>query len=512
MEGLLLRIPLDVPPGLNSDDTALASSPAWADGSNVRFRLGKAQVIGGWESVTTDLLSGVCRAVLVWTDNAATLNIAFGTHSHLQLWQGGQLFDITPTSGFTAGAVDGTGTDGYGAGGYGVGGYGEPSVVDYYPLTWSLAPYGQTLMANPRGQTIFQWSNATGTPAAAVTNAPANVTYMLVARDFVFALGCNQEVGGAFNPLCIRHSGVRQATNWTTDSSSASTAREYILPGGGRIVAGREVGRSILVWTSHSLYLGTYVGQIGQVWRFDKVGDKCGLIGPNAAVIVGSTAFWISPDRQFHSYTVGGSVLPVACPIREDFADNLAYSQSDKIVASSCAQYSEVRFDYPDSRDGYENSRYIALCVEGPDAGSWHRGQMARTAMVDAGPSSYPCAVTYEGAVYWHERGKSADGAVIDWFIESADIYLDENMTVMARSFWPDIADQVGGVDLTLTTRMFPQGEGTVFGPHSMAAGLDKVDFKATGRLYRVKFSGSSAPTSARLGLGIFDVELRGRK
>src|SRR3954465_2269201 len=104
-----MRIPLAPPPGLNGDDTSFAGSGRWADGSNVRFRLGRAQVIGGWESLMASPLTGVCRAVLPWTDNSAVLNIAFGTHSKLQLWQGGVLFDVTPTSGFAPGAIDGAG-------------------------------------------------------------------------------------------------------------------------------------------------------------------------------------------------------------------------------------------------------------------------------------------------------------------------------------------------------------------------------------------------------------------
>lgn len=509
----MTRVSLDFPPGINTDDTTFAATPSWSNGSNVRFRSGQPQVIGGWEAVIDTALTGVCRSVFCWADNSNTLNLGFGTHSKLQLWQGGVLYDITPSSGFTAGQIDGTGSTGFGTGAFGIGGYGSPSATDYFPLTWSLGAYGQTLIANPRNQTIFQWSNVTATPAAAVTNAPANVTYALVApQRQIFALGCNQESGGTFNPLCIRHSGVGTPTVWTTTASDASTSREYILPGGGRIVAGRVVGKSILVWTNHALFLGTYVGQLNQVWRFDRVGDHCGLIGPGAAVVLGYTAYWISPDRQFHAYTLGGSVSSVTCPIREDFADNLAASQGDKIVASSNAEYNEIRWDYPDSRDGYENSRYIAVCVEGPDAGSWYKGEMARTAMVDAGPSSYPCGVTYAGAIYWHEKGKSADGSALSWFIESADTYLDENVLMLVRGFWPDFSDQVGPISLTLYTRQYPQGDVTTYGPVSIASGDDKVDFKASGRLYRVKFSGSSAPTSARLGRMTFDAQPRGRK
>lgn len=479
----------------------------------MRPRLGKMQAIGGFESVTQTLLTGVCRAVLTWTDNDATLNIAFGTHNALQLYQGGMVYDITPASGFTAGAVDGSGSSGYGTGGYGVGGYGSPSTTDYFPLTWSLAAFGQTLMASPRNQSIFQWSNNTAAKAVAVANAPANVTYMLVApQRQVFALGCNEEVSGDFNPLCIRHSDVGDPTGWSTIASSSSTSREYVLPGGGRIVAGRVMGRNILIWTSDALWLGTYVGQVTQVWRFDQVGTKCGLAGPAAAAIAGSSAFWPSPDRQFHAYSLNGFVSPVECPIREDFAENLAASQSDKIVASSISEYAEVRFDYPDGRDGYENSRYVALSVGGSDIGKWYRGVMARTATVDAGPSLYPCYVTYGGNVYWHEKGHSADGAAFSWRIKSAAIYFDENVVMLARSCWPDIAQQIGPVNLTITSQTYPQGDEVTVGPMTLAPGQDRVDFQASGRLFAMELSGNSSPTDARIGRMTFDVKARGRK
>lgn len=447
-----------------------------------------------------------------WTDNDNTLNIGLGTHATLELYQGGALYDITPSSGFTAGQINGTGSTGWGTGGYGVGGYGEPSVTDYFPLTWDLAALGQTLIASPRNQPIFQWSNNTATPAARLTNCPDNVTAMIVARDFVFALGCNEEVSGTFNPLCIRHSGVRTPTAWSTIATSASTSREYILPGGGRIVSGREIGRSILIWTNHGLWLGTYVGTINKIWQFDQVGRNCGLIGPKAAVIKGSTAYWISPDRQFYSYSLGGAVQSIACPIREAFADNLAASQGDKVVAATVSEYDEVWWFYPDGRDGYENSRYVAVPVAGPDLGAWHRGELARTAGIDAGPSAYPCFVTYEGNIYWHEKGNSADGGVRSWSIRSSDTALDEERSVLIRGAWPDIADQTGPVNLTIYGRQYPQGDQTTHGPYAMAPGLDKVDFKVSAKFVSIEFSGASAPSEARIGRLTFDVKLRGRK
>ena len=504
-----MRIPLQLSPGLWGDDTTHAAEGRWADGSNVRFRLGLPQVIGGWESLTAERLTGVCRGVFPWTDNAGVLNIGFGTHSNLQVWRGGELFDVTPALGFTAGAVDGAGSAGYGTGAYGMGGYGLPSVTDYFPLTWSFGAWGQHLLASPRHQTIFAWTNDTAQKAQPLANAPANVTHMLVAPlnggYQVFALGCNEEVSGVFNPLCIRHSSIRKNTEWST-SAPGSTAREYVLTGGGRIVAGRMCGPYMLVWTGDALFLGSFVGALNQPWRFDRVGRNCGLIGPNAAVVVGQQAFWVSPDRQFYRYGLGGQPEAIPCPIRRDFAEELAASQGDKVFASSNSEFSEVRFDYPDRRDGYENSRYLALALSGPDAGAWHRGVMARTAFVDAGPSAYPIGVAFDGSVFFHEKGRSADGGRFEWFIESADAALDPERTFLVRELWPDFKDQVGPVTARLSARMTPQGPGQTVEAPPMAAGSAKADLLVSGRLFRVRFSGDSAPTACRIGKPVFDV------
>ncbi|MBW8812519.1 MAG: hypothetical protein JF588_03750 [Caulobacterales bacterium] len=504
-----MKIPLELPPGLNGDDTSYGAAGRWADGSNVRFRLGRPETIGGWERLMSEPLTGVCRAVFPWTDNGGVLNVAFGTHSKLQLWRGGALFDVTPASGFAAGAIDGAGSAGYGTGGYGVGGYGLSSALDYFPLTWSFGAWGQQLLASPRNQTIFAWTNNTAQPAQALANAPANVTHMLVAPQDggyqVFALGCNEEVSGVFNPLCIRHSSIRNNTEWST-SASGSTAREYVLTGGGRIVAGRMCGPYMLVWTGDALFLGAFVGALNQPWRFERVGRNCGLIGPNAAVVVGQTAFWASPDRQFYRYSPGGQPEPVTCPIRRDFAEELAASQGDKVVASSNAEFAEVRFDYPDRRDGYENSRFLAVAVDGPDAGAWHRGQMARTAFVDAGPSAYPIGAAFDGSVFLHEKGRSADGSSFAWFVETADTYLDPERTLLVRGLWPDFKDQIGPVTVRLAARLHPQDSGQPPAAVAMAPGEPKADLLASGRVFRIRFSGESAPTGCRIGKPVFDV------
>ncbi|HMO44110.1 MAG TPA: hypothetical protein PKB04_12500, partial [Phenylobacterium sp.] len=171
--------------------------------------------------------------------------------------------------------------------------------------------------------------------------------------------------------------------------------------------------------------------------------------------------------------------------------------------------FDEMRFDYPDRRDGVENSRYLTLSLQD---GAWSRGLMARSALVDAGPQENPVGAAPDGALYWHERGRSADGAALSWFIESADQYLDPDRTLMVRSLWPDLADQTGAAALTLKGRLTPQGPERTYGPYALAPGQPRVDLRATGRLFRLRLSGQGAPTGGRLGAPMFDVAPAGNR
>ena len=136
---------------------------------------------------------------------------------------------------------------------------------------------------------------------------------------------------------------------------------------------------------------------------------------------------------------------------------------------------------------------------------------MGRTAIVDAGPSAYPIAVTFAGQVYHHEKGHSADGQPFAWFIESADSYLDPAACLLAREVWPDFQGQQGPVTVTVTARGHPQDTAFAVSAAALAPGDAKADLRVSGRLFRVRFSGASAPTACRIGQPIFDVASTGR-
>lgn len=91
-----MRFLLKYPPGIVTDDTTLAKGGRYVDASMVRFVRGQPETVNGWERVFRTSLEGVCRNSLTWIDNAGRVNLAFGTHTNLYVWRGGQLIDITP--------------------------------------------------------------------------------------------------------------------------------------------------------------------------------------------------------------------------------------------------------------------------------------------------------------------------------------------------------------------------------------------------------------------------------
>ena len=498
-----MRIPFLPPPGIVSDDTTFSSEGRYADGSNVRFWNGRPQTIGGWTTYVRTPLTGVCRSVLSWMDMTGLRNtVVFGTHSNLQVFSGGGLYDITPT-GLAPGLVDSAGGSGYGASTYSREGYGEPATSGYYLRTWSLANWGNNLVANPIGGGLYYWDGDTSNPATIVSTAPEQINSILVTPERqVLAFGCNEEVSSAFNTMCIRGSDLEDYTDWTT--TAANNAFEHILEGSGRIVTARMFGSYVAVWTESSVYIGQFIGDPGQTYRFDLVATNCGLIGQNAVTVINQVAYWITPDGQFYAWAIGNPPAPIRCPIRSDFRDNLDPSQVSKIVCTGLGAFNEVWWFYPDTRDGNENSRYLAYSITD---GTWFRGQMARTAAVDSGAVPNPLMVTPGGVVYSHEFGASADGAPLAYFIETADQYLNEAQEwIMLRGIWPDFEDQQGPVNITVNVRPYPQSAATTKGPYALSPGMQRRDFLASGRVVSVRFDGNSSPAYIRFGKPSFDV------
>ena len=385
-----MQVAVDLPAGLNSNSTPYSTQQSYRDADKVRFLQGRAEVIGGWEAVSKSYIPGACRDILPWKDNIGQELICYGSSQGLYVLQSGNIHDITPSD-VAPGSVDGTQGPGWGSGAWGVGAWGLSSTPgNYGPRTWSLSNFGQAVVANPRNGSIYMWNNDVTQKAVIVANAPTEVAFTMVSQERqILAFGCNQSADGVYNPLAFRCSDVDG--NYTTWAITAqNNADEVILPSGGELVAACQWGPDLAVWTQAGLYRGTFVGNTNQVWRFDAVDGAAGLLGPNAAVVIGQTAFWLGRDEQLYACTLGQAPQVVECPIRTDSLAHIAPAQGDKVILSYVSAANELRIDYPDARDGApgtENSRYLSMHIV---SGAWSRGTQSRTAMTHGGPIQWP--------------------------------------------------------------------------------------------------------------------------
>ena len=235
-----MRIALELAPGTVSDETNYSATGSYIDNKNVRFWRGKPETIGGWTAFTDDVLTGICRGVLPWSDRFGRVNVAFGTNTHLFVSRLGEMADITP-SGLLDGTVDTTLYDGgYGSAGYGRGAY-DVGLVEETARSWSLVNWGEALIASPSGGGIYLWENDLTADATVIAAAPSAVNRVLVtATRQVCAIGCPEEVSNAYNPMCIRFSDIEDYDEWT--SAPDNNAYEYIVPGGGSVIDGRVFG------------------------------------------------------------------------------------------------------------------------------------------------------------------------------------------------------------------------------------------------------------------------------
>jgi hypothetical protein len=472
------------------------------------------QPIGGWETIFTDQLDGKCRGMHQWTDNAGVTCYAFATNTKLYIYRGGALYDVTPASGFTAGAEDGTGGAGWGTGGWSDGEWGVESSSATFALTWSLDNWGEDLLANPRGQTIFRLvlADLLATPttkAVAITNAPNECGFMLVADEQrqVIAYSCSEEVSGTLNPRAVRFSDAEDLTDWTT--ATDNLAGEYITSGSGVIVGAVELADAILILTDSTAYLQQFTGDFSQPWRFDRISDRCGLAGPNAVTAAGNVAYWIAEDGTFWRYGLGGTPSRLITPVVATLNDDMDTLQREKIYATTRNQFQEVIWFYPTVGTG-ENAEYLSFNTQTEE---WGKGDLARTAAIDAGPSDYPIAVDPNGCVFWHELNRTANGGAINWRAESGYIRLgDGDRSFTIKGSFPDFQDQEGPVMLTLTAYERPQGAATDTAMVTLTADQAQADFFVTGRYIKIKYSGETGPTFARFGTITMDMTARGRR
>ena len=425
--------------------------------------------------------------------------------------------DITTTAAETSASAGGditinrlleTGTSisqpgfGWSAGTYGLSTYGTPRTTSNIVVEvtqWSLATWGEDMLANRRGGRIYHWDATNGPEVRSVlvTASPSVNNSILVTPDsqFAISLGCTNEAG-AYDPLLVRWSSQENFNDWT--ASATNTAGSNPLSTGSRIIGGMHSRQAVMIWTDTATHTMQYVGG-PFVFRFRHIGDNTGLIAPHAAAEFNGIPFWMG-DTNFFVWQ-GGAVQTLDCTVRRYIFDDLNWDQRDKIFAGINSEFNEITWLYP-SVNSLECDRYVSY---NPLENYWVYGTGKFTTWSDTGIFDNIITGGSDSYLYNNEPVGvyTADGDLLSSFIESASFEIDSgNQMMMIRRLIPDVSiSDPGQVKFTIKTKRYPQAsEETVKGPFVIQPGTEKVDFRARGRQANIKIDCSTAGVAWKYG------------
>ena len=313
-------------------------------------------------------------------------------------------------------------------------GWGQPATVGIgvQLRLWSHSPFGEDLIFNPRGTSLFYWANAAsastfnraqllGPSATIVTksgsvttdsNCPTVANFVMVsdASRFVIAYGCNDYGSVIQDPLLVRWSDQESFATWTPAiTNQAGSTR---LSHGSQIVTAMQTRQEILVLTDTTIYSMQYLGP-PFVWGFQIMGDNISIAGPNAVATANNITYWMGTDK-FYMYA--GRVQTLPCTLREYVYNDINLEQSYQFCSGTNEGYSEIWWHYCSSNSTVINRYIIYNYLENSwYYGDWNNYQgvsQGRTAWLDSSLRAFPMAITYgvtggstNAQLLYHEDG-----------------------------------------------------------------------------------------------------------
>ena len=326
---------------------------------------------------------------------------------------------------------------------------------------WSHDNFGEDLLINPRDGGVYLWdkTNGAGTRAVEVStvtgasDAPTVAKQILVSDSdrHVIAFGTNTIGTSVQDNLLIRFSDQESAVNWTP--TTTNTAGSLKIGSGSRFVTALQTKREILVWTDTSLHSMTFIGP-PFTFGIQQLASNITIIGPNAAVAVEDTVFWMGRDN-FYVYNGATSQLP--CNVKEKVFFDFNTDEEDKVFAGVNSNFNEIWWFYP-SASATENDSYV---IYNYGEKLWYYGTLSRTAWLDRGIKEFPIA-TGSNYLFNHEKGYDDDGSAMTSEIESSQMDIAEGeQFIFINRIIPDLTFNGStasspGADFTLKTRNFP--------------------------------------------------------
>ena len=420
---------------------------------------------------------------------------------------------------------------GWGAGTWSAGTWNTPRTSSQITLDarlWSINNWGEDLIITQKDGGTYEWDTSGGMTdnrATVIANAPTNSTLSLVSTEtrHVVCMGTETTIGdiATQDKMFIRWSDQEDYNQWTPNVTNSAGSQR--IAGGSEIRCARPAKGTILVWTDTTMQSMSFIGP-PFIFGFRQLGNDCGAVGLNSAMVIDDVAYWMS-DGQFFRYA--GSVQEIPCPILNHVFEDINKTQYAQVYAAQNSEFSEVTWYYCSSSSD-QNDRYV---IYNYLENSWYFGTMDRSTYQDNGVELNPLATEYlstsnastistingltEGRslIYAQESGVDADGSALTAYIQSGDGDIADGETFsFINKVIPDFQNQSGNTVITLSVKDYPNDTATVGETLTVNNTTRFVNTRIRGRQSNIKIQNNNIGDNWRFGTLRVNIKQDGKR
>jgi len=420
---------------------------------------------------------------------------------------------------------------GWGAGTWSAGTWNTPRTSSQITLDarlWSINNWGEDLIITQKDGGTYEWDTSGGMTdnrATVIANAPTNSTLSLVSTEtrHVVCMGTETTIGdiATQDKMFIRWSDQENYNQWTPNVTNSAGSQR--IAGGSEIRCARPAKGTILVWTDTTMQSMSFIGP-PFIFGFRQLGNDCGAVGLNSAMVIDDVAYWMS-DGQFFRYA--GSVQEIPCPILNHVFEDINKTQYAQVYAAQNSEFSEVIWYYCSS-SADQNDRYV---IYNYLENSWYFGTMDRSTYQDNGVELNPLATEYlstsnastistingltEGRslIYAQESGVDADGSALTAYIQSGDGDIADGETFsFINKVIPDFQNQTGNTVITLSVKDYPNDTATVGETLTVNNTTRFVNTRIRGRQSNIKIENNNIGDNWRFGTLRVNIKQDGKR
>ena len=420
---------------------------------------------------------------------------------------------------------------GWGSGTWNAGTWNTPRTTSQIILDarlWSINNWGEDLIITQKDGGTYEWDTSagmSGNRATAVANAPTNSTLSLVSTEtrHVVCMGTETTIGDTStqDKMFIRWSDQEDYNQWTPNVTNSAGSQR--IAGGSEIRCARPAKGTILVWTDTTMQSMSFIGP-PFIFGFRQLGNDCGAVGLNSAIVIDDVAYWMS-DGQFFRYA--GAVQEIPCSILNHVFDDINKVQYAQVYAAQNSNFSEVIWYYC-SASSSQNDRYV---IYNYLENSWYYGTMDRSTYQDNGVELNPLATEYfpnsnististingltdgRSIIYAQESGVDADGAALPAFIQSGDGDIADGETFsFINKVIPDFQNQTGNAVITLSVKDYPNDTATVGETLTVSNTTGFLNTRIRGRQSNIKIENTAVGDNWRFGTLRVNIKQDGKR